>query len=150
MAPVLRTVKVLRSSGLVGPLFWLKSTGASSLLSLPMTSEVVAETTAGIRVDGEGSAAARGRAMNGTEAMPPVSRSVRRLEVPVVQDLFHADLRAEHVEINARHVHIPRLGGAVKWYREEAPVLMHLKGTVSEFIAGRGQAALPVPGRLHL
>ena len=88
-----------------------------------MTSALVAEIAAGIQVNRERSASRRSRAMNGAWAVSLVSRSGRRLEVQLVQDLFHTDLRAKYVDIIARHVHLPRLDGAVKRHREEAPVL---------------------------
>ena len=123
MAPVLRTVEVLRFPGLVRSCLGLGSTGASSLSvpcqvlpaidpgdvtaqgstkiqrcfvdvefvhrgpefqSVSMTLALVTEVTAGIEIDRERSAAWRGRAVNGTRAVPLVARSGRRLEVQLV------------------------------------------------------------------
>lgn len=46
------------------------------------------------------------RLIHETWAVPLVDRSSRRLEVQLVQDVFHANLRATYVEIEARHIHL--------------------------------------------
>jgi hypothetical protein len=91
--------------------------------SVSMALALVPVVAAGSQVHRERAAAGRYRAVNGTRSVPLISRSGRRLEVQLIQGLFHADLRAEHAVINARHVHLLRFACVVKLHREEAPVL---------------------------